>query len=103
MLIPKISGPSSRNWKENFDVAAKLILAAILNFLKQSKRKIKMGFLVLLAAIVIARLAWRILSRRYKPARFDGLWRSESYKRRIAASSSDYQSRREYASMRGNL
>jgi hypothetical protein len=62
-----------------------------------------MGFLVLLAAIVIARLAWRILSRRYKPAMFDGSWRSESYKRRIAASSSDYQSRREYASMRGNL
>jgi hypothetical protein len=62
-----------------------------------------MGFLVLLAAIVIARLAWRFLSRRYTPARFDGSWRSESYKRRIAASSSDYQSRREYASMRGNL
>ncbi len=61
-----------------------------------------MGFLVLLAAIVIARLAWRILSRRSKP-RFDGAWRSESYKRKIAATSSDYQSRREYAAMRGNI
>lgn len=87
---------------ENFDVAAKLMLAAILNFLKQSKRKTKMGFLILLASIVIARLTWRLLSRRSKP-RFEGSWRSESYRRRIAASSSDYQSRREYAAMRCHL
>ena len=78
-------------------------MAAILNFLKQSKMKIKMGFMILLASIIIARLTWRLLSQRYAPTRFDGAWRSESYKRRIAASSSDYQSRREYASMRGNL
>lgn len=59
-----------------------------------------MGFLVLLAAIVIARLAWRILSRR-SVTRFDGSWSSKSYRSRIAASASDYQSRREYAAMRG--
>jgi hypothetical protein len=83
-------------------IALVFTITQSLNFLKRNEEN-KMGFLVLLAAIVIARLAWRFLSRRYTPARFDGSWRSESYKRRIAASSSDYQSRREYASMRGNL
>lgn len=61
-----------------------------------------MGFLVLLAAIVIARIVWRLMSRR-SVTRFDGSWRSESYRRKIAATSSDYQSRREFAAMRGNL
>lgn len=62
-----------------------------------------MGFLVLLASIIIARLTWRLLSRRYAPTRFDGAWRSESYRRKIAACSSDYQSRSQFAAMRGNL
>jgi hypothetical protein len=61
-----------------------------------------MGFIVLLASIILVRLTWRLVSRRSKP-RFDGAWRSESYKRKIAATSSDYQSRREYAAMRGNI
>jgi hypothetical protein len=61
-----------------------------------------MGFIVLLASIVIARLVWRMLSRRSAP-RFDGAWHSESYRRKIAASSSDYQSRKEFAAMRGNI
>lgn len=51
-----------------------------------------MGFIVLLASIILVRLTWRLVSRRSKP-RFDGAWRSESYKRKIAATSSDYQSR----------
>jgi len=61
-----------------------------------------MGFLVLLASIVIARLVWRMLSRR-SAHRFDGTWRSESYRRRIAASASDYKTRSEYAAMRCHL
>lgn len=61
-----------------------------------------MGFIVLLASIVLTRLIWRLLSRHSNP-RFDGAWRSESYLSKIAASASDYQSRREYAAMRGNL
>jgi hypothetical protein len=59
-----------------------------------------MGFLVLLAAIVIARIVWRLMSRRSVP-RFEGAWRSESYKRKIAASASDYKTRSEFAAMRG--
>lgn len=63
-----------------------------------------MGFLVLLASVVLVRLVWRLLSRRYAPrSRFDGSWRSDSYSRKIAASASDYQTRREYAAMRVNL
>lgn len=58
-----------------------------------------MGFLVLLIAIFLVRLTWRVMSRRSKP-RYCGVYLSESYKRRIAASASDFQSRSEFAAMR---
>ncbi len=61
-----------------------------------------MGFIVLLASIILARLAWRLLSRR-SVQRFEGAWRSESYRRKIAASASDYRTRSEFAAMRGVL
>lgn len=62
-----------------------------------------MGFIILLASIIFVRLTWRIMSRRYTTAKFDGHWQSESYKRRIAASASDYKTRREFSSLRGNI
>lgn len=52
-----------------------------------------MGFIVLLAAIIAVRITWRLMSRRSKPRRFDGSWSSDSYRRKIAATSSDYKSR----------
>lgn len=61
-----------------------------------------MGFLVLLAAIILVRLTWRLMSRR-SVTRFEGACISESYRRKIAASSSDYQTRREFAATRSYL
>ncbi len=61
-----------------------------------------MGFIVILASIILARFTWSLMSRRSTP-RFEGTWRSESYRRKIASSSSDYKTRSEYAAMRGYL
>ena len=61
-----------------------------------------MGFLVLLAALVAARVLWRYLAPRSRPQNC-GLYLSESYRRKIAATASDYQSRSEFAASRRYL
>lgn len=61
-----------------------------------------MGFLVLLAAIVAVRVLWRYLAPRSRPQN-RGIYLSESYRRKLAATTSDYQSRSEFAANRRML
>jgi hypothetical protein len=61
-----------------------------------------MGFLVLLAAMIVARIVWGYLAPRSRP-QHRGVYISESYRRRIASAASDYQTRSEFAASRRML
>jgi hypothetical protein len=61
-----------------------------------------MGFLILLFALVAARIMWGYLAPRSRP-QHGGVYISESYRRKIAATASDFQSRSEFAASRRYL
>jgi len=58
-----------------------------------------MGFIVLLAALVAVRVVWGYLAPKSRP-QHRGVYISESYRRKLAASASDYQTRTEFAASR---
>jgi hypothetical protein len=61
-----------------------------------------MGFLVPIAAIAVIIVVWRLWAPRCRPQN-RGEYVSSSYRRRIAASASDYQSRSEFSANRRML
>jgi len=61
-----------------------------------------MGFLVPIAAIIAVIVVWRLWAPRSRP-QHRGVYISESYRRKIAASASDYKTRSEFAASRRYL
>jgi hypothetical protein len=61
-----------------------------------------MGFLVPIAAIIAVYVVWRLWAPRCRPQN-RGVYLSESYRRKIAATASDFQSRSEFAASRRYL
>jgi hypothetical protein len=52
-----------------------------------------MGFLILLAGLLLARMTWRLWSPVSRPSRISGVYVSSSYRRKREAAVRDYQQR----------